>query len=79
MKFTKETLRRMLRTFLQAAFGFLASTGIAVLTTNEYNVSRSVIIGLLGSALAAGMAAVMNLEQPTSDNAEDIEGDEIDA
>ena len=62
MKFTKETARRMLRTFIQAAAGFLATTGITVLATNDYNVTKSILIGLIGSALAAGIAAVMNLE-----------------
>lgn len=62
MKFTKETARRMLRTFLQAAAGFLATTGITVLATNDYNVTKSILIGLVGSAIAAGIAAVMNLE-----------------
>ena len=68
MKFTKETARRMLRTFVQAAAGFLATTGISVLTTNDYNVSKSILIGLAGSALAAGIAAVMNLQDKNEPN-----------
>lgn len=62
MKFTKETLRRTLRTFLQAACGFLATQGMAVLATNDYNVAKNILIGLIGSAVSAGIAAVMNLE-----------------
>ena len=63
MKFTKETLRRTLRTFLQAVAGFLATTGLSIFVTNDYNVSKNIIIGVIGSAVAAGMAAVMNLEE----------------
>lgn len=62
MKFTRETLRRTLRTFLQAACGFLATQGIAILMNNDYNVTRNIAIGLIGSAVSAGIAAVMNLE-----------------
>ena len=62
MKFTKETAYRMFRTFVQAAAGFLATTGISVFVTNDYNVSKNIIFGLIGSAIAAGLAAVMNLE-----------------
>lgn len=71
MKFTKETARRMLRTFIQAAAGFLATTGISVFATNDYNVSKNIIIGLIGSAVAAGMAAVMNLEENNDDSSGD--------
>lgn len=56
----------MLRTFIQAAAGFLATTGISVLVSNDYNVSKNIIVGLIGSAVAAGMAAVMNLEDNNS-------------
>ncbi len=73
MKFTKETLRRALRTFIQAAVGFLSSTGIAVLATNDFNVSKTIMIGLLGSAISTGLAAVMNLESPKSTGFGDIE------
>ena len=62
MKFTKETWRRAGRTFLQAACGFLATTGVATLVSNDYNVSKNIILGLIGSAISAGIAAVMNLE-----------------
>lgn len=67
MKFTKETLRRTLRTFLQAACGFLATQGMAVLATNDYNVAKNILIGLIGSAVSAGIAAVMNLEGGEAD------------
>lgn len=75
MKFTKETLRRALRTFFQAVVGFLSSTCIAVLATNDYNVSKNIMIGLLGSAISTGLAAVMNLESSNSTGFGDIESE----
>lgn len=71
MKITKETIRRTVRTFLQAAAGFLATTGISVLVTNDYSITKDIILGIAGSALAAGVAAVMNLES----NNDESEGD----
>ena len=67
MKFTRETLRRTLRTFLQAACGFFATQGVAILISNDYNVSKNIILGLIGSAVSAGIAAVMNLEGGEAD------------
>lgn len=62
MKFTKETLRRVLRTFMQA---FVASVCITI-TTVDFSAGRDIIkAGLISVAtggLAAGIAAVMNLE-----------------
>ncbi len=84
MKFTRETLKRMLRTFLQAVIGFIATTGISVLVTNDYKLTENIVYGVIGSAIAAGIAAVMNLEhsQPTTDYTDtnidnDIENVEI--
>lgn len=62
MRITQETIRRALRTFMQAFVGFISSTGIAILTTNNFNVSKTILIGLIGSAISTGIAAVMNLE-----------------
>lgn len=71
MKFTKETARRVLRTFIQAAVGFIASNVVlqvsGVAWTDKETI-RNAAIGLLASALAAGAAAVMNLE--TKEDAE---------
>lgn len=63
MKFTKETLRRALRTFLQVAVSYLAANLCVVDFTAESDVVSSAIFGLVVSALAAGIAAVMNLEK----------------
>lgn len=73
MKFTKETWRRALRTFLQAAASYIA-VNICVVDFNAgSDVLKSALIGLGASALAAGIAAVMNLEKPESAEPEVIE------
>ena len=71
MKFTKETARRLLRTFMQAAFGYLSAFGISILANAEDN-KRDAIIFVIGSMLAAGMAAVMNLE-PSDESKKSID------
>lgn len=63
MKFTKETMRRALRTFMQAAAAYIAANLLVVDFTAESDVLKSALLGLVVSALAAGMAAVMNLEK----------------
>lgn len=62
MKFTKETLKRALRTFLQTAIAYIA-VNIAVIDFTEKKAAESAVIGLIISAVAAGLAAVMNLEK----------------
>ena len=71
MKFTKETLRRVIRTFLQAVIAYIAVNLVAVDFTSGKEVAKSALIGLCVSALSAGISAVMNLEKPQDDN-EDI-------
>jgi hypothetical protein len=67
----KEWLRRALRTFVQAITGYIAANlvctvaGIEISDGNELKVA---IIGLIGSAIAAGVAAVMNII-PLNNNA----------
>ena len=66
MKFTKETARRALRTFIQAAVGFIASNvvlQVSGVAWDDISTIKSAVIGLIASALAAGAAAVMNLEK----------------
>ena len=63
MKFTKETWRRALRTFLQVAVSYIATNLFVVDFTAESKVLTSALIGLAVSAGAAGLAAVMNLEK----------------
>lgn len=64
MKFTKETWRRALRTFLQAAVSYIAVNLCIVDFSAGSDVLTSALVGLGASALAAGIAAVMNLEKP---------------
>lgn len=73
MKFTKETWRRALRTLLQTAVAYLAANLCVVDFTAEGEVLTSALIGLAVSALAAGIAAVMNLEKPKVEVVEETE------
>ena len=63
MKFTKETAKRMLRTFLQAAVGYIFANIAFVDLTSGKEVAKSALIGLCVSAVAAGLSAVMNLKK----------------
>ncbi len=56
-------LRRTLRTFFQAFFGFLSANAIISFQSAEGLSLKTVGIGLLTSAVAAGAAAVMNLKE----------------
>lgn len=62
---TRETVTRALRTFIQAAIACLV-LGISTIDfTVEKSALKTTLVGLAASALAAGIAAVMNLEKPT--------------
>ena len=63
MKFTKETLRRAARTFLQTAIGYIAVNVAVVDFTATDEVLYSSLTGLIVSAIAAGIAAIMNAEK----------------
>ena len=60
----KETIRRAFRTFVQTEFGYVV-TNIAILSDTEIlqntDILKTTIIGLIISAISAGLAAVMNL------------------
>lgn len=62
MKFTKETFKRVMRTFLQAAVAYIIANLTLVDFSSGKDVAKSALIGLAVSAGAAGMAAVMNLQ-----------------
>jgi len=64
MRFTKETLKRALRTFFQAALSYLLVSLAAVDFSEEGEALKTVLLGSAVSAVSAGIAAVMNLEQP---------------
>ena len=61
--FTKETAKRMLRTFGQAAVGYIIANLAVVDFSSGKDIAKSALIGLCVSALAAGLSAVMNLQK----------------
>lgn len=73
MKFTKETWRRALRTLVQTAVAYIAANLCVVDFSAEGEVLTSALVGLGVSALAAGIAAVMNLEKPEAEVVEEVE------
>lgn len=75
MKFTKETARRALRTFLQTAIAYIAVNVCVIDWGAEKAALKSAVIGLIVSAGAAGIAAVMNLEH--SHQTDEVEEQEI--
>lgn len=73
MKFTKETAKRMVRTFLQAVIGYIVANLAIVDFSSGKDVAKSALVGLIVSAIAAGLSAVMNLQSPANDDAEQPE------
>ena len=71
----KEMFRRAGRTFLQAAVGYIAANLVCVISTNtdNYDYLKNALIGLGVSAIAAGLAAMMNL--PKSEPSNNYTGD----
>lgn len=65
MKPTKETFKRALRTFLQAAIAYIVANLAVIDFSSGKEVAKSALIGLCVSAIAAGIAAVMNLQKPS--------------
>ena len=70
MIFTKETFKRLARTFLQTALGYIVVNLALVDFTGETDVVKSAVVGLCVSAVAAGAAAVMNLEKASESEGE---------
>ncbi len=64
--FTKNCLKRALRTFLQTAVGYVV-TNLAMyfgdLDFSNEDLFKKAVSGLVISAVAAGLSAVMNLEK----------------
>ena len=56
--FKREPVKRAIRTFVQAAAGYIA-VNIGADTLN----TRTAVLGLIASAVAAGIAAVMNIKE----------------
>jgi hypothetical protein len=76
-KFTKETARRALRTFLQAFLSYIAVNIVAINFTDDKDIVKSGLIGLCVSAVAAGVAAIMNLERPQDYNENETSDEEL--
>ena len=57
MKCTQQTINKAIRTFIQTAIDFSASK----------QVLKTALVGLGVSAVSAGIAAVMNLEEKNND------------
>lgn len=63
MKFTKETLYRMIRTFLQAALGYFSVNIVYISFSGDKATIKNTVIGFIIAGVSAGLAAVMNLEK----------------
>ena len=61
MVFTKESIRRAGRTFLQAFFGYIVMSAESIDFSAPRKTLYTVLVGMGISALAAGLAAVMNM------------------
>ncbi len=64
MIFTKETLKKAARTFIQACLAYIAVNITLIDFTNDKEVIKTALIGLGTSAVASGIAAAMNLQKP---------------
>ena len=70
MKLTSESWRRAARTFIQAALSYILVNLAIVDFSAGKEVVKSALIGLAMSALSAGIAAVMNRENPNENENE---------
>lgn len=65
---TKETAKRAGRTFIQTACGYIAVNIAVVDFSGGKDVVKSALCGLMASAVAAGIAAVMNRERSKTES-----------
>lgn len=66
MKLTKTTLIRAAKTFIQAACGYLAvniGTYASEISSGDCTIIKPILLTLGSSAIAAGIAAAMNIER----------------
>lgn len=73
MKWTKETWKRAGRTFLQTAIGYIAVNLAIVDFTAGKEIIKSALIGLIISAVSAGLSAVMNLAKNEAEETTEAE------
>lgn len=71
-RWTSDTSKRALRTFLQAFFAYLV-TAIPLVEWSDTSMIKATGIGVLLAAVAAGVAAVMNLEYVPNGKPDDVE------
>ena len=59
----KEMMIRSLRTFFEAALGYIAANLAVALAdgTDDINIMKTALTGVLVSSVAAGIAAVLNM------------------
>ncbi|MDE6124323.1 MAG: hypothetical protein K2G22_03730 [Eubacterium sp.] len=62
--FKREPVKRAVRTFGQAAVGYIIANLALVDLISGKDVAKSALIGLAVSAVAAGLSAIMNLQSP---------------
>lgn len=65
----KEMLKRALRTFLQAALGYVAANIVYIVSSSpdNFDYMKNTVMGLVISAAAAGLSAVMNIPRKSKD------------
>ncbi len=65
----KEMLKRAARTFVQAALGYVAANLIYIVSSSPENFDymKNTVMGLVISAVAAGLSAVMNMPKKPKD------------
>lgn len=59
----KPWIKRALRTFGQTAIGYIAVNAAVIDWSGDWAVLKTALVGLGVSAVAAGVAAVMNLKE----------------
>ena len=62
MRITKKTIKRAARTFWQALGGYIVANITIIDFTAETSILKQSLIGLIIAGIAAGFAALMNLE-----------------
>lgn len=67
---TKDTLIRAGRTFIQAAAAYIIANIAIVDFNSDKQIVKSAVAGLAASAIAAGIAAVMNLDKESTKEGE---------
>lgn len=58
----KTWIKRAIRTFIQTAVGYIA-VNIAAVDFTDTSITRTAVVGLCVSAVASGLAAVMNVRE----------------